>query len=175
MSNKEYERQELFKTIWKIADEQRGSIDGWDFKQYILTTLFYRFISENLINYINSTSNVDYINMKDEDISTDAKNEIINEKGFFIYPSQLFCNVIKEIKNKNFESSGLNEKIAKIFKAIESSSFGRESEQNIKGLFDDFDFNGTRLGTTIQERNARLKTLFLSINGMNFGNLKQNS
>ena len=53
-TKKEQEREELHRAIWAIADELRGAVDGWDFKNYVLGTMFYRYISENLCNYINS-------------------------------------------------------------------------------------------------------------------------
>ncbi len=93
------ERNELHNTIWKVANELRGSVDGWDFKQYVLGILFYRYISENMTRYINKQErehdlSFDYANLSDEE-AEGAKKGLIEEKGFFIPPSALFCNVLK--------------------------------------------------------------------------------
>ena len=155
------QRDELHKTIWKIANDLRGSVDGWDFKQYVLGFLFYRYISENFTNYLNKNEhesgnkNFDYAKLTDEDVKQIPKMEIetiINNKGFFIWPSQLFCNVRKNAKN----DENLNETLEKTFKAIEQSSKGKASEDNFKGLFDDLDVNSPKLGVTVAERNKNL-------------------
>ena len=161
------ERDELHRTIWGIADELRGSVDGWDFKQYILGIMFYRYISENLENYINKgeweSGNVDfkYHNLSDEE-AEDAKNGLISEKGFFIYPSQLFCNVKERAPN----DENLNETLEKIFKDIENYSVGSQSEGNFKGLFDDIDVNSNKLGATVAKRNDKLVKLLNGIGNM---------
>lgn len=139
-NKKEREREELHKTIQKIADELRGAVDGWDFKQYVLGLLFYRFISENIENYINNNQikagqkNFKYRNLPDEEAEY-GREEIVKEKGFFILPSELFCNVRKKAKlNPN-----LNITIHNVFENIEASAKGTASEKDVKGLFDDFD------------------------------------
>ncbi|MDR1850720.1 MAG: type I restriction-modification system subunit M [Mycoplasmataceae bacterium] len=173
-NKKDTERQELFKTIWKIAEEQRCAVDGWDFKQYILGTLFYRFISENLVSYIKETDNEEYEKLSDED-ALNAKEDIVKEKGFFIKPSGLFNNVWNKSKTDKDYSEHLNEHISKILNEIEASSIGTDSEQDIKGLFDDYDVNSNKLGVTVLERNDRLVKLIDSIGKLNFGNYKDNS
>jgi type I restriction enzyme M protein len=139
-----------------------------------LGTLFYRFISENLTKYINSSEEgIDFTLMKDEEITKSGKKECVVEKGFFIYPSQLFCNVVKKLNNNEFFEK-LNENITKNLKEIEASAFGTRSEKNIKGLFDDYDVNSTRLGSTIHDRNTRLRKLFQAVNDLNFGEFSNN-
>ena len=137
-NRKEQEREELHKAIWNIANDLRGSVDGWDFKQYVLGIMFYRYISENITNYINKgehdAGNVDfdYAKLSDSDAEV-ARKDLVDTKGFFILPSQLFCNVRKNAKN----NENLNETLEKAFKAIEASAQGSESEDDFKGLFDD--------------------------------------
>ena len=144
-NKKEYERAELHKTIWNIADDLRGSVDGWDFKNYVLGMLFYRYISENFQNYVNEKQRAaglidfDYANFSDEEAKS-AYDFLVGDKGFFIFPSQLFCNLRKRAP----EDENLNETLANIFKEIESSSYGRESEKNFRGLFNDFDTNSNK-------------------------------
>lgn len=175
MSNKkENEREELHKTIWKIANELRGSVDGWDFKQYVLGLLFYRFISENIENYVNDNQrkagleNFEYRNISDEEALL-GKTQILEEKGFFILPSELFCNVRKNAdKNEN-----LNVVISNIFNNIESSARGTTSEDDVKGLFDDFRIDN-KLGNTIDERNQKLVKLLNAIGDLNFGDYEEN-
>lgn len=150
-------RQKLFSTLRKIAVELRGKIDGWDFKNYVLGFLFYRFISENITTYINkdevSNPNFDYSNLKDEEITEQIKNDIINEKGFFIYPSQLFKNVYFKFKN-NYEN--LNEELTNILLEIENTSIGTKSENNMNGIFTSINLNWTGLGANLIERNKKL-------------------
>lgn len=175
MSNKkENEREELHKTIWKIANELRGSVDGWDFKQYVLGLLFYRFISENIENYVNDNQrkagleNFEYRNISDEEALL-GKTQILEEKGFFILPSELFCNVRKNAdKNEN-----LNVVISNIFNNIESSARGTASEDDVKGLFDDFRIDN-KLGNTVDERNQKLVKLLNAIGDLNFGDYEEN-
>ena len=153
-NKKEQERAELHKTIWKIADELRGAVDGWDFKQYILGLLFYRFISENLTNYLNiaeykaGNSSFDYSKISDSEAEFGRK-ETLDEKGFYILPSELFCNVRMNAKN----DKDLNVTLKTIFDNIENSAKGTDSENDMKGLFADLDVNRpSRLyGTTINE------------------------
>lgn len=173
-NKKEVEREELHKTIWKIANELRGSVDGWDFKQYVLGLLFYRFISENIENYVNENQrkagleNFEYRNITDEEALL-GKTQILEEKGLFILPSELFCNVRKSAdKNEN-----LNVVISNIFNNIESSARGTASEDDVKGLFDDFTIDN-KLGNTVDERNQKLVKLLNTIGDLNFGDYEKN-
>ena len=164
------ERDELHKAIWAIADELRGSVDGWDFKQYVLGTMFYRYISENLANYINKgeweagNKSFDYATMSDEDAET-AREGLVDEKGFFILPSELFCNV----RENASEDENLNETLETVFKNIEKSAQGHVSENDFKGLFDDFDVNSNKLGATVAKRNEKLVKLLNGIANMKLG------
>lgn len=171
---KEQEREELHRAIWAIADELRGSVDGWDFKSYVLGTMFYRYISENLANYINEgeinagNSDFDYAKMSDEE-AEEARAGLIEEKGFFMLPSQLFCNV----RAKAHNNENLNETLEKVFNAIEDSAKGSVSEDDFAGLFDDFDVNSNKLGATVAKRNEKLAKLLDGIADMNLGDVKQ--
>lgn len=174
-NKKEQERTELHKTIWKIANELRGSVDGWDFKQYVLGLLFYRFISENIENYVNENqrkagiTNFQYRNISDEEALL-GKTQILDEKGFFILPSELFCNIRKGAdKNEN-----LNVVISNVFNNIESSARGSASEDDVKGLFDDFTIDN-KLGNTVDERNEKLVKLLNAIGDLNFGDYEDNN
>jgi type I restriction enzyme M protein len=165
------QRQELQAKIWKIANEVRGSVDGWDFKQFVLGTLFYRFISENFTNYIEGgDESVNYANYPDKDISPDIKDDAIKTKGYFIYPSQLFENVAKTANT----NPNLNTDLKAIFDAIESSANGYPSEPDIKGLFADFDTTSTRLGNTVENKNLRLAAVLKGVEDLNFGNFEDN-
>ena len=174
-NKKEQERAELHKTIWKIANELRGSVDGWDFKQYVLGLLFYRFISENIENYVNENQrkagiiDFQYRNISDEEALL-GKSQILDEKGFFILPSELFCNIRKGAdKNEN-----LNVVISNVFNNIESSARGSASEDDVKGLFDDFTIDN-KLGNTVDERNEKLVKLLNAIGDLNFGEYEENN
>ena len=177
MANKQQEMNEIHKGIWNIADKLRGAVDGWDFKSYVLGTLFYKYISENLTHFLNENEiasgnkDFDYANLQDDDIDDDTRLDIINSKGFFIYPSQLFCNVIKNCEN----DENLNINIANTFKAIEDSAKGTKSEKAFKGLFDDYDTNSNKLGGTVNERNKSLVALLQGVNSMNLGKHQDNS
>lgn len=165
------QRAALQAQIWKIANEVRGSIDGWDFKQYVLGTLFYRFISENFSNYIEGGDpDVNYAGLDDGIITTEIKDDAIKTKGYFIYPSKLFCNIAK---NANTNES-LNTDLATIFSAIESSANGYPSELDIKGLFADFDITSNRLGNTVKDKNSRLAAVIKGVEGLDFGNFEDN-
>lgn len=165
------QRAELQAKIWKIADDVRGSIDGWDFKQYVLGTLFYRFISENFTNYIEGgDSSVNYAGLSDDVISAEIKDDAIKTKGYFIYPSQLFANVAKTANTNN----NLNTDLKAIFDAIESSANGYPSEEDIKGLFADFDTTSTRLGNTVEGKNLRLAAVIKGVAELNFGKFEEN-
>ena len=147
------QRAALQRKIWDIANDVRGSVDGWDFKQYVLGTLFYRFISENFAAYIEADDeSIDYAALSDDVITDDIKDDAIKTKGYFIYPSQLFANVADSANTND----SLNTDLAQIFKAIEASANGYPSEEDIKGLFADFDTTSTRLGNTVTEKNSRL-------------------
>ena len=175
-NKKEQEREELHKTIWKIANELRGSVDGWDFKQYVLGLLFYRFISENIENYVNENqrkageTGFEYRNLSDTD-ALNGKTQILEEKGFFILPSELFCNIRKTAKNND----NLNVVIANIFDNIESSARGTASEEDVKGLFDDFDVKSNKLGNTVEERNEKLTRMLDAIGDLNLGDYQNNT
>lgn len=161
------QRAALQRQIWAIANDVRGSVDGWDFKQFVLGTLFYRFISENFVAYITGgDDSVNYAAMKDDDELLDAaRDDAIKTKGYFIYPSQLFSVVAK---NANTNES-LNTDLAAIFKAIEASANGYPSEQDIKGLFADFDTTSNRLGNTVKAKNERLAAVLKGVAGLDFG------
>ena len=173
---KEQERDELHRAIWAIADELRGSVDGWDFKSYVLGMMFYRYISENLTNYINEgeieagNDDFDYALLSDED-AEQAREDLVKTKGFFILPSELFCNVRKQAAN----DENLNMTLERVFNHIEDSAKGSESEDNFAGLFDDIDVNSNKLGATVAKRNANLVKLIEGIANMGLGNYKENS
>ncbi len=165
-NNKEQERAELHKTIWRIANDLRGSVDGWDFKTYVLGMLFYRFISENLTSYINAQERRTGTEKDDFDYAqfSDARAELgrvetVKEKGFYILPSELFVRVRAGAK---FDDN-LNETLSKVFANIERSAIGSDSEQDIKGLFDDLDVNSSKLGPTVAKRNEKLVKLLDAI------------
>lgn len=165
------QRAELQNKIWKIANDVRGSVDGWDFKQFVLGTLFYRFISENFTNYIEGgDESVDYANYPDDKITPEIKEDAIKTKGYFIYPSQLFVNVAEKANT----NPNLNTDLKAIFDSIESSANGYPSEPEIKGLFADFDTTSTRLGNTVESKNDRLAKVLKGVEELNFGNFEDN-
>ena len=172
-NKKEQEREALHKAIWAIADELRGAVDGWDFKNYVLGTMFYRYISENLTAYINTgeqeagSADFNYETMPDEEAEM-AREGLVQEKGFFILPSELFCNVRKRAS----KDENLNETLEQIFKNIENSAKGSQSEDSFKGLFDDYDVNSNKLGSTVAKRNERLVKLLDGVAAMNLGSVK---
>lgn len=171
----EAQRAELHKTIWSIADDLRGSVDGWDFKQYVIGTLFYRFISENLTDYLNKDEDegFDYATLSDEE-AEDGREETVNERGLYILPSELFANVRRDaLAGKHDED--LNEVLERVFKNIEASAAGTESEDALKGLFADFDVNSPKLGSTVLERNKKLKILLDKIGSMDLGSRYQDN
>lgn len=169
--SEEAQRRALQNQIWSIANEVRGAVDGWDFKQYVLGTLFYRFISENFTDYIEAgDESIDYASMGDDEIDDEQKRVIIEEKGYFIYPSQLFKNVVKNASN----NANLNTDLDQIFKSIEGSAAGFESEQDIKGLFADFDTTSNRLGNSVADKNRRLAAVLNGVAGLDFGDFKDN-
>ena len=158
--SKEAERAELHKTIWRIANDLRGSVDGWDFKSYVLGMLFYRFISENLTAYLNEQErragnpDFDYARLREEEAAY-GMAETVNEKGFFIFPGDLFANVRQHARR----DANLNETLSRVFTNIEASAKGAASEDDFKGLFDDLDVNSNKLGPTVARRNERLVKL----------------
>lgn len=173
-TKKEQERDELHRAIWAIADELRGAVDGWDFKNYVLGTMFYRYISENLVSYINEgeieagNKEFDYAQMSDSDVE-EARDGLVESKGFFILPSELFCNV----REKAAEDENLNETLERVFRHIEESAQGSESENSFAGLFDDFDVNSNKLGATVAKRNEKLVKLLNGVANMNLGSVKE--
>lgn len=172
-SNRETQRAELHKAIWGIADSVRGAVDGWDFKAYILCFLFYRFISEDLAEYIDAgereagNSEFSYVEMADEEAEV-ARDGITEEKGYFILPSQLFQNVSKAPE----KDPELNIHVSEVFKAIEGSSVGMPSEKDFKGLFDDVDVTSNKLGADLTERCDRLAKIIVGIRNLDFGNVR---
>ena len=187
-TKKEQERDELHRAIWAIADELRGAVDGWDFKNYVLGTMFYRYISENLTSYVNQgewdagNTGFDYAQMPDAE-AEEARAGLVEEKGFFILPSELFCNVQKNCENKEAVfvdvdgnekkiKDNLNEFLELIFNHIENSAKGSSSENSFAGLFDDFDVSSNKLGATVAKRNERLAKLLNGVAGMNLGSVK---
>lgn len=172
---REQERAELHRTIWQIANELRGSVDGWDFKNYVLGMLFYRFISENLTAFINAeeeragNTGFDYATCSDQQAEMGRRNTIV-ERGFYILPSQLFGNVRKRAA----ADPNLNETLSNIFHAIENSAKGAASEDDMKGLFADIDVNSNKLGATVQKRNETLVKILDKIGDMKLGNLADN-
>ena len=172
-TKREQEREEIHRSVWAIADELRGAVDGWDFKNYVLGAMFYRYISENLTDYINKgeiqagDKNFDYATLSDEE-AEGARKDLVQEKGFFILPSELFVNVQKRAaKDEN-----LNETLEKVFRNIEESARGSEFENNFKGLFDDFDVNSNKLGSSVPKRNERLVKILNGIADMKLDSVK---
>ena len=170
--SKEQERAELHRTIWQIANDLRGSVDGWDFKNYVLGFLFYRFISEDLTAHLNreeaeaGNCGFDYAcDVADDDIDDDIRRQTIDEKGFFIYPSELFKNVVARAE----DDDNLNETLSRIFKNIEGSAIGTDSESDMKGLFSDIDVNSPKLGATVSKRNELLTKIMQKIGAMDLG------
>ena len=165
------QRAELQSQIWKIANDVRGSVDGWDFKQYVLGTLFYRFISENFAKHFEQgDDSINYAEFPDDAIPEELKIDAIKTKGYFIYPSQLFCNIAKAANN----NENLNTDLANIFSAIENSANGYPSELDIKGLFADFDTTSNRLGNTVKDKNTTLAAVIKGVEGLNFGEFTDN-
>ena len=175
-TTKEGQRAELHKTIWRIANDLRGSVDGWDFKSYVLGMLFYRFISENLTAYLNKLEHeagdagFDYAKLDDKNAEFGRK-DTVDEKGFYILPSELFQNV----RERAPRDVNLNETLERVFKNIEGSAVGTESEDDLKGLFDDLDVNSSKLGNTVAKRNEKLVKLLDAIGDLPLGNFEDNS
>ena len=175
-NKKEIQRAELHRTIWAIADEMRGSVDGWDFKSYILGMLFYRYISENITTYINKgereagNKEFNYANISDADAES-IREEMVSVKGFFILPSQLFENVCKVCD----ADPNLNMTLENIFASIENSAKGTESEDDFKGLFADLEVNSNKLGATVIKRNEKLVKLLIGVQDMKLGDYQSNA
>ncbi len=175
-NQKELERNELHKTIWKMADDLRGSVDGWDFKQYVLGLLFYRFISENLTCYLNEEErkagnhDFDYTKLSDEEAEY-GREDTLADKGFYILPSELFCNLRKRAS----QDKDLNITLGKILDNIENSAKGTASEDDMKGLFDDLDFNSNKLGNNVDDRNAKIIKMLNAIGDLKLGDYKDNT
>ena len=175
-NRKEQERAELHRTIWGIANDLRGSVDGWDFKQYVLGMLFYRYISENLTNYINRNEreagdpDFEYARLSDEQVEYE-REDLVRTKGYLILPSQLFQNVLKQAPR----DENLNETLESVFRGIESSARGSVSEDDFKGLFDDIDVNSNKLGPTVAKRNEKLVKLMNGIAALNLGDYQDHT
>lgn len=175
-NQKELERNELHKTIWKMADDLRGSVDGWDFKQYVLGLLFYRFISENLTSYLNEEErkagnpDFDYTKLSDEEAEY-GREDTLADKGFYILPSELFCNLRKRAS----QDKDLNITLGKILDNIENSAKGTASEDDMKGLFDDLDFNSNKLGNNVNDRNTKIIKMLNAIGDLKLGDYKDNT
>ena len=170
------ERAELHKTIWKIANDLRGSVDGWDFKAYVLGSIFYRFISENICDYIHGLMkeagqlDFDYATISDE-MAEKIRQKMVEEKGYFILPSQLFQNVIKNSEG----DENLNERLSRIFDDIEASAVGMPSEADLKGLFSDFAVDNTKIGATVIARNQLLFKVLKTVAQMDLGSKYDNT
>ena len=164
------ERAELHKTIWKIANELRGAVDGWEFKAYVLGSIFYRFISENICDYIHQLMaaagqpDFDYTTISD-DFAENIRKKMVEEKGYFILPSQLFQNVVKTAE----KDENLNERLTNIFRSIEASAIGTPSEEDLRGLFSDFTVDNSALGSTVIKRNQLLARVLQAVSQMDLG------
>lgn len=175
-TTRETQRAELHKTIWRIANDLRGSVDGWDFKSYVLGMLFYRFISENLTTYLNDAErragdeSFDYAALTNEQAEF-GRADTVAEKGFYILPSELFANV----RRRAAADENLNETLERVFANIERSAAGTDSEDDLKGLFDDLDVNSAKLGNTVAKRNEKLVKLLDAIGDLPLGNFADNS
>lgn len=175
-ATKEAQRAELHKTIWRIANDLRGAVDGWDFKSYVLGMLFYRFISENLTAYLNEQeraagqADFDYAALGDPGAEF-GRDETVKEKGFYILPSELFVNV----RERAAKDENLNETLQKVFKNIEGSAVGTDSEDDLKGLFDDLDVNSAKLGNTVAKRNEKLVKLLDAIGELDLGDFNDHA
>lgn len=175
-TKKEQERDELHRAIWAIADDLRGSVDGWDFKSYVLGTMFYRYLSEHITAWFNEAEEeagnegFDYAALSDEDadLPEEEIEDIINSVGFFMKPSELFCNVREKAPN----DPNLNETLETVFRHIEESARGSASENGFSGLFDDYDVNSNKLGATVAKRNELLCKLLNGVADMNLGSVK---
>ena len=175
-TQKEQERDELHRAIWAIADELRGAVDGWDFKNYVLGTMFYRYISENLCSYINDgeaeagNTSFNFAAMPDSE-AEEARSGLVEEKGFFILPSELFYNVRAKAAN----DENLNETLETVFRHIEESAKGSEAENDFTGLFDDYDVNSNKLGSTVAKRNEKLVKLLNGVGDMDLGDVRDHA
>ena len=177
-TKKEQERQELFAKIWKIADDLRGAVDGWDFKAYVIGTMFYRFLSENIAAFVNENERAagddsfDYARFSDDDVTRELIDYVVETKGFFIKPSELFCNVLAKAEGQilltnDGKQEDLNEIMSRVLRNIEESARGTASESDYKGLFSDYSVNSSKLGVTVDERNKRLTRVLQGVAAMN--------
>ena len=172
----EEQKRELGNLIWNMATNlvHGGTVSPVQFMDYTLGALFYRFISENITDYCNQlmkdagVADADYANMSDEN-AENARNQIINAKGIFLLPSQLFINVANSAKN----NTELNTTLSNNFRAIENSATGKPSESDVKGLFDNFKTDDQGLGATVNERNETLTTLLESVRDLDFQKYKE--
>ncbi len=165
------QQAELYRRIWQIANDVRGAVDGWDFKQYVLGALFYRFISEHFSSYIEADDeSINYAALDDNVISPEIKDDAVKTKGYFIYPSQLFENIVKSANT----NESLNTDLANIFGEIEASANGYPSEDDIKGLFADFDTTSNRLGSSVKDKNIRLAAVLKGVAELQFGKFDNN-
>jgi len=164
-------RARLYAQIWKLSNEVRGQLDGWDFRHYVLGTLFYRFISEDFTRFMEGGEKIDYAGLPDNVIMPEIRDDAIKVKGYFIAPSQLFANVTRHANTGN----PLNKELAEVFTAIEDSCLGFSSQTAIRGLFADFDTRSNRLGTTDRERSLRLGTLLKGVAALNIGHFADNN
>lgn len=178
MASGNVERDQLHKTIWGIADSLRGAIDGWEFKSYVLCTIFYRFVSENMQRYIDNlqtkagVKDFNYANI-DDSVAEGVRDLMVQEKGYFILPSQLFCNVCERAES----DENLNVTLQKTFRAIEASAVGTPSEDDVRGLFSDFSVDNSQLGNSVPMRNKLLAKVLLAVKDMNLqaGGFEDNS
>ena len=169
--NYQEQRMRLNNQIWQIANEVRGSVDGWDFKNYVLSILFYRFASESIESFVDEFNGSGYYRgLDDEEIDDEVKNSIVEEKGFYIKPSHLFSNIVANCDiNEN-----LNMVIDDVFRSIENSAVGTDSEEDVKGLFNDFDIKSSRLGNSVAEKNKTLCSVLRGVNKLEFGKFGEN-
>lgn len=165
------EKRTIQKIMWDLLTELRGQIDGWDFKNYSLTMIFYKFLSENFEQYINNNEkesgdeNFKYSEITNAEAEEDFKSSLLEYPGYFIKPSELFCNIHKNANT----NENLNVSIKDAFNNIQASTIGTEAEENIKGIFDDFDVSTSKLGKDVKEKNETLRKLVNCIATLSFG------
>lgn len=175
-TTKSKETDKLHRAIWSIAEKLRGTLDGWDFKNYVLYTMFYQYLSENLRSYINEIKQddtgtfFDYANLSDMDAEK-IRDRVVQAKGFFILPSELFCNVNSRAAHDN----NLSKTLQYVFSHIEESTKGVQAEHSFAGLFADFDLNSKKLGTNPEKRNKTLVKLLHSVADMDLINIENHN
>lgn len=150
--------------IVQIAEKFHSETEAWDLKAYVLGTLFYRFLSEDLAAFIDNeehaagVSDFNYATL--DDITAEmARLTTISEKGYFLLPSQLY----EAVQANAAKDENLNETLKAVFGAIEGSANGTASQHAYSGLFSGFDPNATALGETVPSRNKRLADLLTDI------------